>query len=68
MCGPTENWLYKLGRRIVGFSGHYHVRDVHDIAVEMQRRFDVRLVKRIGFPVSLFHVLRATPREKPVTP
>ena len=25
ICGPTENWMYKLGRRIVGFSGHYHV-------------------------------------------
>lgn len=28
ICGPTENWMYKLGRRIVGFSGHYHVTEI----------------------------------------
>ena len=24
VSGPTENWLYKVGRKIVGFDGHYH--------------------------------------------
>lgn len=28
---PTENTLYKLGRRIVGFSGEYHVAAVQDV-------------------------------------
>ncbi len=31
ICGPTENWLYRLGRRVVGFSGEYHHRNIHDI-------------------------------------
>ena len=26
ISGPTENTFYHLGRRLAGFSGHYHVR------------------------------------------
>lgn len=31
ICGPTENMLYKMGRRIVGFSGDYHQRNIYEI-------------------------------------
>ncbi|MEX2160942.1 MAG: class I SAM-dependent methyltransferase [Anaerolineales bacterium] len=31
VSGPTENALYKLARRIAGFSGHYHLRNIFDI-------------------------------------
>lgn len=31
VSGPTENRLYRLGRRIVGFSGDYHVATVRDV-------------------------------------
>jgi len=31
VSGPTENVLYHIGRRLAGFSGHYHVRDIHAI-------------------------------------
>jgi 2-polyprenyl-3-methyl-5-hydroxy-6-metoxy-1,4-benzoquinol methylase len=31
LSGPTENILYKIGRKLAGFSGHYHVRNVYDI-------------------------------------
>lgn len=31
LSGPTENWLYKLGRRIAGFEGHYHETNIHAI-------------------------------------
>ncbi len=31
LSGPTENWIYKLGRRIAGFEGHYHVTTIYDI-------------------------------------
>lgn len=31
LCGPTENRLYRFGRKIVGFSGEYHHRNIHDI-------------------------------------
>lgn len=31
LSGPTENFLYRLGRRIAGFEGHYHVTTIYDI-------------------------------------
>ena len=34
---PTENGLYRLGRRLAGFSGHYHHSNAASIDVEIQR-------------------------------
>jgi 2-polyprenyl-3-methyl-5-hydroxy-6-metoxy-1,4-benzoquinol methylase len=62
VCGPTENWIYKLGRRIVGFSGEYHHRGIADIERAMQSGFAVRTVKRMFYPFTLFVVLEGTPR------
>jgi 2-polyprenyl-3-methyl-5-hydroxy-6-metoxy-1,4-benzoquinol methylase len=31
VSGPTENILYKMGRKLAGFSGHYHVRNIYHI-------------------------------------
>ena len=33
ISGPTENFLYKIGRFLAGpsYSGHYHVRNIYDI-------------------------------------
>ena len=31
VSGPTENFLYKMGRMLAGFSGHYHVRNIYQI-------------------------------------
>ncbi len=31
ISGPTENAMYKLGRKLVGFSGDYHVTTIHHI-------------------------------------
>ena len=31
VTGPTENIFYKIGRKIAGFSGDYHVRDIYEI-------------------------------------
>lgn len=31
VSGPTESALYRLGRRIAGFRGHYHQRSVYDV-------------------------------------
>jgi 2-polyprenyl-3-methyl-5-hydroxy-6-metoxy-1,4-benzoquinol methylase len=31
LSGPTENWLYKLGRRIAGFDSHYHMTNISAI-------------------------------------
>jgi 2-polyprenyl-3-methyl-5-hydroxy-6-metoxy-1,4-benzoquinol methylase len=31
LSGPTENWLYRLGRRIAGFQGGYHKTTIYQI-------------------------------------
>lgn len=31
ISGPTENALYRLGRRLIGFSGDYHVTTIREI-------------------------------------
>jgi 2-polyprenyl-3-methyl-5-hydroxy-6-metoxy-1,4-benzoquinol methylase len=31
LSGPTESTFYKIGRKLAGFSGHYHVRNVYNI-------------------------------------
>ena len=59
MCGPTENRIYKLGRRLVGFSGDYHRRNISHIAAAMREQFAVRIVKRLFYPFTLFVVLEA---------
>jgi 2-polyprenyl-3-methyl-5-hydroxy-6-metoxy-1,4-benzoquinol methylase len=36
VCGPTENALYALGRRLAGFSGDYHHRNVYDFMSDLE--------------------------------
>lgn len=47
LSGPTENGLYRLGRRIAGFDGHYHETTIYHIeavAERLLRRVAVRSV------------------------
>ena len=47
LSGPTENRLYRLGRRIAGFDGHYHettIYAIEDAAAKLLRRRSVRTV------------------------
>lgn len=57
---PTENTLYKLGRRLAGFSGHYHHANASSIDPVITRlgfRRD-RLAKiPVGGPLSIYWVL-----------
>jgi SAM-dependent methyltransferase len=53
ISGPTENWLYRLGRRIAGFSGEYHhttIYDIERVAGEMLFRLKRRMLP-IGVPL-----------------
>ncbi|MBI5571325.1 MAG: class I SAM-dependent methyltransferase [Desulfomonile tiedjei] len=62
VSGPTENRLYRLGRRIAGFSGHYHLRNIHDIMDELQQLFSVKIVRRLVYPLTFFCILEARKR------
>jgi 2-polyprenyl-3-methyl-5-hydroxy-6-metoxy-1,4-benzoquinol methylase len=68
VSGPTENWLYRLGRwigqRVAGpeFSGHYHRRNIYDIQDELDRTFAVKIVRRLVYPLTFFVLLSAEQR------
>jgi 2-polyprenyl-3-methyl-5-hydroxy-6-metoxy-1,4-benzoquinol methylase len=64
ISGPTESWLYRLGRRLAGeeFTGHYHVSDIHNVAESTRERFEVRTVARLVWPLTLFEVLSCRKR------
>jgi SAM-dependent methyltransferase len=51
VSGPTENALYRLGRRIAGFGGHYHSVTIYDIEAVLAERLE-RVGKR-SLPVAL---------------
>jgi len=51
LSGPTENWLYRLGRRIAGYSGHYHkttIRHIEDAAEPLLKRRELRVIAPIA--------------------
>jgi 2-polyprenyl-3-methyl-5-hydroxy-6-metoxy-1,4-benzoquinol methylase len=37
LSGPTENIIYRLGRFIIGYSGHYHKRTIYDVEKELKQ-------------------------------
>jgi 2-polyprenyl-3-methyl-5-hydroxy-6-metoxy-1,4-benzoquinol methylase len=57
VSGPTENAWYRLGRRLAGFSGHYHVRSVYDIEQGFSRCGLVRTgLTTLRLPFALFRI------------
>lgn len=56
LSGPTENALYRLGRRLAGFDGHYHVQTVYDIERMAQRRLRRLAVTSVPFGLPLFRI------------
>jgi len=64
VSAPTENFFYKLGRRVVGFSGEYHVRDAYNVRRTLEHRFEVRVAGRISFPITLFLIFECKPKPR----
>jgi SAM-dependent methyltransferase len=64
LSGPTENGWYRLGRRMAGFSGHYHHVTIYDIERIVERRFQ-RIERRIephaGIPLFSITAWRKRP-------
>lgn len=62
LSGPTETWLYKLGRIAAGFrgKGHYHrthIRHIHAEAEEIGFALRRRRFVPLPPPLDLFHIL-----------
>jgi cyclopropane fatty-acyl-phospholipid synthase-like methyltransferase len=57
VSGPTENFLYKMGRALAGFSGHYHVRNIYDIEECFEKLGLLRTQVRSLYPIApLFRI------------
>jgi len=56
VSGPTENFLYGIGRRFAGFSGEYHLRNIYEIEEMMQEHFSKLDIIRLFFPFVFFRI------------
>jgi hypothetical protein len=56
VSGPTESRIYRLGRRIAGFDGHYHKQTVYDVESAMASVLELERVVRIPPIVPLFRI------------
>lgn len=61
VSGPTENLLYRLGRKLAGkrFTGDYHVMNISEIRHSFSLDFEVKTIKKLIFPFVLFEVFVA---------
>jgi 2-polyprenyl-3-methyl-5-hydroxy-6-metoxy-1,4-benzoquinol methylase len=61
VSGPTENFLYKLGRALAGpeYSGYYHERSVADVRALLTDRMQVSTVAVLYRPFPLFDIFAA---------
>lgn len=57
---PTENAVYRMGRRLSGFSGEYHVRKPEDIIATLRSFFETETVAQLypGVPLYQFFECR----------
>lgn len=65
LSGPTESTLYRLGRRIAGFDGHYHETTIYEIenaAARLLNRLEVRSLPPVTplFRVTAWQKLEAS--------
>lgn len=56
VSGPTENMLYRFGRRVAGFSGHYHKMTIYDIETLLNKSLKRRYLISGPFHLPLFRV------------
>jgi 2-polyprenyl-3-methyl-5-hydroxy-6-metoxy-1,4-benzoquinol methylase len=61
VSGPTENLLYRIGRKLAGpqYSGEYHERGASEIKRELARLASVRPIATLYWPVPLFEIFAA---------
>jgi 2-polyprenyl-3-methyl-5-hydroxy-6-metoxy-1,4-benzoquinol methylase len=62
LSGPTESAFYRLGRRLAGFSGHYHHSTIFDIEAILSKHCTLVEARRVPlFPI-LFRVTAWRPK------
>lgn len=56
LSGPTENALYRFGRKLAGFDGHYHKTNIYMIEESAARVMDIDRVGSLPPLMPLFRV------------
>jgi 2-polyprenyl-3-methyl-5-hydroxy-6-metoxy-1,4-benzoquinol methylase len=64
ISGPTENILYRMGRKVAGpeYSGSYHERGIAEIKSELERSSHIVQIEDIAtlyWPIPLFEIFTA---------
>lgn len=61
VSGPTENILYRLGRKVAGpeYSGTYHERGIAEIKNELINLTQIEPIATLYWPVPLFEIFKA---------
>lgn len=63
LSGPTENALYRLGRRVAGFDGHYHETTIYEIEAAAATLLERRQVVSVMPVAPLFRISSWRQRE-----
>ena len=68
VSGPTENILYKTGRKLAGsrFTGDYHVTNIAKIKTEFEATLSVKTIKKLIFPLVLFELFAARKKNQSI--
>lgn len=57
ISGPTESFVYKIGRLLAGFKGHYHLKNIYQIEQELAKAGLKKIkVKKLYPPFTLFRI------------
>jgi trans-aconitate methyltransferase len=61
VSGPTENILYRIGRKLAGpeYSGAYHERGIGEIKEELKKIARIEHIATLYRPIPLFEVFAA---------
>jgi 2-polyprenyl-3-methyl-5-hydroxy-6-metoxy-1,4-benzoquinol methylase len=62
VCGPTENFFYRIGRMIAGkqYTGDYHVTNIYDIRKVMSTFMETKTLATLYYPFPLFKIVCGT--------
>lgn len=56
ISGPTENMLYRLGRKMAGYEAHYHVTDIAAIERAASNRLRLKARRTVPMGIPLFRL------------
>jgi len=56
ISGPTENFIYKIGRKLANYSGDYHVRNIYDVKHESKKYFQLVTQRTLFKPLPFFEI------------